>query len=160
MAEPTQHVKKAFEARVAGQLESSVAVDWEGVDFDPDTAGTDGAAVYEWIAPRHLGSSSSSTRSGERHEEWTFQIGVFVDTGFDESDVARNSTTRIHEIVDLVLTAFRQHDLQVTDAGGSTLGYLRFDEGDVVPLPGPGGRGERAPTLMQRVVTFNPTWIT
>ena len=96
MADETLNVKKSFESRVAAQLEISVPVDYQGIDFDK-------AAQDEWIEPRLLGETPSPTRRGERFELWTAQFNVYARTGFDEFNAQKNPTHRIWQLVDIVL---------------------------------------------------------
>ena len=155
MANEMLNVKKSFEIRVAAQLEISTSIDWQGTVFNAQ-------AVTEWVEPRLLGETSTAMRKGERFELWTAQFNCYARTGFDEFGAQRETTHRVWELADLVLTAFGQHDLAVLDhADGETpeIFRLRFDEGSVTPVPASGVVDEALANLQQLNVSFNPTLI-
>lgn len=155
MADDTLNVKKSFEARVAAQLEIATSIDWQDTDFDAEVAN-------EWIEPRLLGHTPSPARRGERFERWTAQFNCYARTGFDEFKVQKNPTHRLWELVDLVIAAFRQHDLAILDhaAGGTPeIFRLRFDEGSVNAIPASGGVDTDTADLTQMNVSFTAALI-
>ena len=150
MADETKDVKISFEKRVNAQP-GTFAIDWQGTGFDTDT-------VTEWIEPRLLGYSGASSRKSARTEFCTAQFNLYV-----RVSEGSKTTHDVWELIDAVLAAFDQFDMEVKNwgaGGGSTVGYLRFEEAAVVPVPGGGGRTPESGNLQQFNVTIPGVLIT
>lgn len=133
MSDETKDVKISIEDRINSQL-GSVTLDWPGLDTDLD-------GVTSWIQPDVLGYSTRPTRSANRFEFWTVTFNVYTRTG-----PGGETTHKVWELVDLILAAFDQVTVAVKDWSAAdpkpTLAYLRFTEGDVIPITPPDEAGK------------------
>ena len=160
MANENLNIKRNFEARVASELETgqSLVVGWQGVHFDPAAVNAGSAKVNDYIKPRSLGFTPAAARRTKRREEWTFQFMISVLVGFNEFSNQINTTHRIWEISDLIEAVFGQFDLAIIDLAGdgfTELFTLRFDEGDLVLLPGGGDEDDSKPRWQNAAMTYN-----
>lgn len=146
MARETKNVKISVLKHFEDQLSPSHAVDWPGVDFD-----TQGETA--WLEPRLLGFSPVASRSGDRVETWTLNVNAYAKVG-----PGGESIHKPEELVDDVIGVFSQSTIALKDwelAGDPVVGYLRFTEGTVTPVPGSGGRSTASEQIAQLNVSFD-----
>lgn len=112
------------------QLSGTASIDFPGVPFES-------AGLEQWFQPRLLGPTTQPSRRNDRTEFYTLNVNCFARTG---RDVDGNQKATVWAHLDLAgeaRDAFHQADVPVKDwdAGGDpVIGYLRFEEAEVVPI--------------------------
>lgn len=146
MANETKNVKVTVLKHFEDQLAANHVIDLPDVDFDT-------ASEAAWLEPRLLGFSPAATRSGSRDETWTLNVNAYAKVG-----PGGESIHKPEELVDAVIAVFNQATIPLKDwsqPGDPTIGYLRFAEAAVTPVPGSGGRPTASEQVSQLNVSFD-----